>query len=508
MFDSMGLAIGQIASVPAIGMLVIGVLIGSIFGALPGLGSVVALALALPFTYGMEPILAMLLYAGIISSAAFGGSVPAILLNTPGTPTNAATCLDGHAMAKRGEGARAIAISATSCFAGALGGVLVVLAILPFVRPIVMSFGPPEFFWLVMLGMVMVAFAARGNLIKGLIGGGLGVMLSMVGYDQMTGTFRFTFGSDYLWDGLSLVTFVTGLFAISELIAYATQGGATVSAVKTLGRINWGEQVAHGIRDVLKRPVQVLRATSVGAFVGVIPGLGGAVASFMSYSIGSNQSRDPDYGRGSPEGIIASETANDAKDGAALLPTVAFGIPGSPDMAILLGAFILHGMRPGPEMLDTNLDIVLALLFGIVLAQIITSVFGLAAAPNLARLSLVRSRWIAPFVLLLVVAGTFMLNGNILDAGMAVTVGILGYVLRGAGFPLVTIAIGFILGPLIERSLTQSMLISGGSLRIFVNNPIALGLMLATFATILVPVATAGVRHWRSWRIDGQGARS
>jgi putative tricarboxylic transport membrane protein len=364
-----------------------------------------------------------------------------------------------------------------------------VLAILPFVKPIVMSFGPPEFFWLVMMGMVTVAFAAKGNLIKGLIGGGIGVMISMVGYDQMTGAFRYTFGSDYLWDGLSLVTFVTGLFAISELIAYATQGGSTTSSAGTLDALDWRRQAVRGVRDVLIRPTQVLRSTAIGAAIGVIPGLGGAVASFMSYAAGSHQTKDPDYGQGSPEGIIASETANDAKDGGALLPTVAFGIPGSPDMAILLGAFILHGLRPGPAMLDTHLNIVLLLLFGIVLAQIITSFVGLAAAPYLARLSLVSSRWIAPFVLLLVVAGTFMLNGNILDSGVAVIVGIFGFVLRKAGFPLVTIAIGFILGPLIERSLSQSMLISGGDLRIFVDNPIALGLMLATFVLILVPSA-------------------
>ena len=497
MLDSMQLAIGQIASVGAIGMLFVGVLVGSIFGALPGLGSVVALALALPFTYGMDPILAMLLYAGIISSAAFGGSVPAILLNTPGTPTNAATCLDGHAMARRGEGARAIAISATSCFAGALGGVVLVLAILPFVRPVVMSFGPPEFFWLVMMGMVTVAFAAKGNLIKGLVGGGLGVMIAMVGYDQMTGTFRYTFGSDYLWDGLSLVTFVTGLFAISELIAYATRGGTTSDSAATPGGKDWRRQALTGVRDVIVRPFQVLRATLIGAAIGVIPGLGGAVASFMAYAAGAHQTRDPDYGKGSPEGIIASETANDAKDGGALLPTVAFGIPGSPDMAILLGAFILHGLRPGPEMLDTHLNIVLLLLFGIVLAQVITSLVGLAAAPYLARLSMISSRWIAPFVLLLVVAGTYMLNGNILDSGVAVAVGVFGFVLRKAGFSLVTVAIGFILGPLIERSLSQSMLISGGDLRIFVDNPIALGLMLATFALILVPMASALRRSLR-----------
>ncbi|WP_172294781.1 tripartite tricarboxylate transporter permease [Pseudoruegeria sp. HB172150] len=497
MLEAMTAALARLAALDAVSTILIGTMIGVTFGALPGLGSVIALALVLPFTFGMDPMLAMLLYAGIMSSVTFGGSVPAILLNTPGTPPNAATCFDGYPMARRGEGARALAISSASCFAGSLGGVIVTLALLPVVKPIVYAFGPPEFFWLVAFGMVMIAFAARGNMIKGLAGGGIGIMISLVGYDDMTGSFRFTYGSDYLWDGLPLVTFVTGLFAISELIAYASRGGSTVADSVDMAGVKWTRQVAQGVRDVAIRPAQTMRAAAIGAGVGIIPGLGGGVASFMSYIIGMQRSRDESYGKGSPEGIIASETANDAKDGGALLPTVAFGIPGSPDTAILLGAFILHGLQPGPTLLREHMDIVCLLLFGIFVSQIATSAFGLVSSPLLARISVIRSRWLAPFVLSLVVVGTFMLNQNILDSGAAVLVGIMGYVLRRFGFPLITIAIGFILGPLLETSFLQSMLISQSGFGVFWSSPIALVLMVCTLSALFGPFIADAVRRTR-----------
>jgi putative tricarboxylic transport membrane protein len=491
MFESMALAIERLADAQSLAMLLVGVVIGTTFGALPGLGSIVALSVVLPFTFGMDPLAAMYLYAGIMSSVTFGGSVPAILLNTPGTPPNAATCFDGYAMARRGEGARAISVSAMSCLVGSLGGALVTIALLPIIKPVVFAFGPPEFFGLVIFGLVMIAFAARANMVKGLIGGGIGLMLSLVGYSDIYDTYRYTLGSDYLWDGIPLVPFVVGLFAVSELLTYTARGGATVTHDASETKINWHGQILTGIMDVVTRPVQAMRAAVIGAVIGIIPGLGGSVAAFLSYFVGMQRTKSPEtYGKGNVEGILAAETANDAKEGGALLPTVAFGLPGSADMAILLGAFVLHGMQPGPEMLRDHMDLIYALLFGIILSQVITSGLGLAMAPWLARLSLLPNRWIAPFVLVLVFVGTFMVRTNILDVVMAIAAGIFGYLMRRYGFPLITIAIGYILGPLAEKSWIQSMQISDGSLSIFVTEPIALFLLLATLATLLVPVLT------------------
>jgi putative tricarboxylic transport membrane protein len=395
-------------------------------------------------------------------------------------------------MAKRGEGARAISVSATSCLVGSIGGALVTIALLPVIKPIVFAFGPPEFFGLVVFGLVMIAFASRANMVKGLVGGGVGLMLSLVGYSEIYDTYRYTLGSDYLWDGIPLVPFVVGLFAVSELITYTARGGTTVSHDVSETKINWHGQIITGIHDVLSRPVQWMRSAAIGAAIGIIPGLGGSVAAFMSYFVGMQRADDPEsYGKGNVEGILCAETANDAKEGGALLPTVAFGLPGSPDMAILLGAFVLHGLEPGPDLLRNHMDLIYALLFGIVISQVITSGLGLAAAPWLARLSLLPNRWIAPFVLVLVFVGTFMVRTNILDVAMAIAAGIFGYLMRRYGFPLITIAIGYILGPLAEKSWIQSMQISDDSLMIFVTEPIALVLLLGALATLMVPVVLA-----------------
>ncbi len=485
-------AASRLAEPAAILMLLLGTTLGVVFGALPGLGTITALAVVLPFTFGMDPMLAMFLYAGIISSGTFGGSIPAILLNTPGTPPNAATCLDGYPMTQRGEGARALAVSATACFVGSVGGAVVLFALLPVVKPVVFAFGPPEFFWLVVFGLVTIAFAARGNMVKGLVGGGLGILISMVGFSEMYGVFRFTMGSDYLWDGIPLVPFVVGVFAVSELISYTARGGTTVRVGSDSVAIDWKRQTIQGVKDTLSRPIELLRATAIGAGIGVIPGVGAGVASFLSYVVAIQASKHPEsFGKGNLEGILASEVANDAKDGGALLPTVAFGIPGSPDMAILLGAFILHGLQPGPLLLRDHMDIVYALLYGIVLSQVATSALGLITVPWLARLSVLPSRWIAPFVLVLVFTGTFMLRSNIFDVGLAVLAGIFGYVMRRFGFPLITIVIGFILGPLAERAFLQSLMISDGSYLIFFTHPITVILMLLTLVALMLPLLSS-----------------
>lgn len=473
----------------AVLMLFMGTTLGVIFGALPGLGTITALAVVLPFTFGMDPMLAMFMYSGIISSGTFGGSVPAILLNTPGTPPNAATCLDGYPMTRRGEGARALAVSATACFVGSLGGAVILLALLPMVKPIVYAFGPPEFFWLVVFGLVTIAFAAKGNMVKGLVGGGLGILLSLIGYTEMYGVYRYTMDSEYLWDGIPMVPFVVGMLAVSELISYSASGGVTASAAAGTTGADWRRQTLQGIQDTFSRPLAVARATAIGAGIGVIPGVGAGVASFLSYVVAIQGSDKPEtFGTGNLEGIIASETANDAKDGGSLLPTVAFGIPGSADMALLLGAFVLHGLQPGPLLLRDHMDLVYALLLGIVFSQILTSGLGLLSVPWLARLSTLPSRAIAPFVLVLVFVGMYMLRTSIFDVGLAVAAGVFGYCMRRYGFPLITVVIGFILGPLAEQAFLQSLMISDGRFDIFYGQPIVIVLMTLTLVTIALPV--------------------
>jgi putative tricarboxylic transport membrane protein len=479
MLESMALAAARLMEPMGIISLLIGSLMGAVFGLLPGLGGILSMAIALPFSYGMEPMHAMFMFAGIMSSEGFGGAIPAILLNTPGTAQNAATCMDGYPMARKGEAGRAISIAATSCLMGSLGGVIVTMALLPIVKPLIYSFGYPEFFWMTLFGLITIVVAAKGNLLKGLAGGGIGALLSMIGYTEMFGVMRYTGDSNYLWDGIPLVPFVTGLFAISELIIYTSRGGSTARLKDYARGISWGKQAAKGIMDVLSRPLAAARSASIGSMVGIIPGLGGPVASFVSYTVAMKRSKDSkQFGKGAPEGILACEVAMDAKDGSALLPTVAFGIPGSPDQAILLGGFILHGLQPGPLMIRDHMDIVFALLFGIVISQVFLSGIGMLIAPVMARISLIPSRIIAPFVLMLVYFGAYMAKGNIFDVGLAFLAGVFGYTMRRSGFPLITVVMGFILGPLVERAFLQTLQMSDGNYSVFFTRPVSAVLVM------------------------------
>ena len=497
MLESIVLAAARLLEPSGITSLLIGTLMGATFGVLPGLGGILSMAIALPFSYGMDPMNAMFMFAGIMSSSGFGGAIPAILLNTPGTAQNAATCLDGYPMARRGEAGRAISIAATACLVGSIGGVIVTMILLPLVKPIIYSFGYPEFFWMTLFGLLTIIVAAKGNLLKGMAGGGIGVLLSTIGYTEMFGVMRYTGDSNYLWDGIPLVPFVTGLFAISELIVYTSRGGSTASLIDYSRGVSWGKQAVQGIKDVLSRPLAVVRSAMIGSVVGIIPGLGGPVASFVSYTVAMKRSKDSkNFGKGAPEGILSCEVAMDAKDGSALLPTVAFGIPGSPDQAILLGGFILHGLQPGPLMLRDHMDIVFALLFGIVVSQVFLSGIGMLIAPMMARISLVPSRIIAPFVLMLVFFGAYMVRGNIFDVGLALLAGVFGYTMRRSGFPLITVVMGFILGPLVERAFLQTLQMSDGNFSVFFARPVSA--VLVSFCVLVLLISF--FRHRRKGR--------
>ena len=261
--------------------------------------------------------------------------------------------------------------------------------------------------------------------------------------------------------------------------------------------MSWGKQAVQGIKDVLSRPLAVARSAMIGSAVGIIPGLGGPVASFVSYTVAMKRSKDSkNFGKGAPEGILSCEVAMDAKDGRALLPTVAFGIPGSPDQAILLGGFILHGLQPGPLMLRDHMDIVFALLFGIVVSQVFLSGIGMLIAPVMARISLIPSRIIAPFVLMLVFFGAYMVRGNIFDVGLALLAGVFGYTMRRSGFPLITVVMGFILGPLVERAFLQTLQMSDGNFFVFFARPVSA--VLVSFCVLVLLISF--FRHRRKGR--------
>ncbi|MBM3284969.1 MAG: tripartite tricarboxylate transporter permease, partial [Candidatus Aminicenantes bacterium] len=423
MLEAFGEALSYLANPLTIGYILLGNITGLIFGVLPGLGGAAALAILLPLTSGLNPITAMFFLASVMGAVPFGGSIPAILLNTPGTPVNAATCLDGYPMARKGEARKALEIAATASGLGALFGVFVLILVLPLVRRIILLFGPPEFLILFLFGLATVAIASKGSFLKGLIAGGVGMLLSFAGYSPVFGDLRFTFGSEYLWDGLPLVPVLVGIFAVGELINYGLRGGTIAQEETPLSG-----KLFDGVKEVFRQKTNLLRSSLIGTLIGIVPGIGGAAANFIAYIIAKKRSRHPEtFGTGNPEGVVAAESANNAKDGGALLPTIGFGIPGSVQMTLLLGAFVLHGLTPGPLLVRDHLDIVLALVLGLVVSNVLASTVGLLTARFLAKVTRVNVNYLVPVVLSLCFIGSYSLRENIWDVLVTLGFGLLGY---------------------------------------------------------------------------------
>ncbi|MFC1971071.1 tripartite tricarboxylate transporter permease [Chloroflexota bacterium] len=483
MFEAFVEAATHIASVDAIVAIIVGTCIGLVFGALPGLGGCVALAIMIPVSYGMESMSAMLLFAAIMGAVPFGGSISSILINTPGTPQNAATCFDGFPMTQRGEGNKALAISATASGLGAIFGLLVLFSVMPIMRRVVLFFGAAEIFMLILFGLVTVAVASRGNLIKGLVAGGAGILLSLIGYSGLFGVLRFTYGSEYLWDGFMIVPLFIGVFAISELLVLTTKGG-TVAREEIAAR----GSVVEGIKTVFRYPVTFFRSSALGTLIGIIPGTGGSVANFLSYTATIQTSKHPQtFGTGDPEGVVAAEAANNAKDGGALIPAVSLGIPGNPETAVLLGAFILHGLTPGPMLIREHLDIVWALFFGLLIANILASGIGLMLANKLLKLCYINVYYIIPIVAVLCFIGAYAVRGSIWDVALAAIFGLFGYGMKRTGYPIVCLVIGFVLGKMAETSFYHAVLTAYGSYTVFLVKPISATLLILLIMVILLP---------------------
>jgi putative tricarboxylic transport membrane protein len=480
-------------------LIAFGTFLGLVFGLLPGLTSLAAMAILLPFTIGLDPMDAMYLFVGIMGSAPFGGAVTSILFNIPGEPTSAAACFDGYPMTRRGEASKALGIAATSSLLASILGLVVLIALIPAVRAIVFAFGPPEFFMLMMFGLATVAIAAPGNTLKGLVTAGLGVLISIIGYDPMTGILRFNLGSQrYLWDGINLPAFFVGVFAVSEVIEYYVTGGTiaqTGAEIRAVLRGAW-----EGTKEVFRHTRVFIQGSVVGIIVGILPGVGGTVANFLSYTLAMQTSRNPEsFGTGNPEGVIAAMTATN-EDTGALLPTVAFGIPGSAGTSLLLGALILHGFNPGPLFIKDHMEIVWALILGLLVSNAIASTLGLAGAGLLTRVTTLDVKYLVPTILVISLLGAYADRENVWDVLLAIVSGIAGYGLARFGFPIVTLVIGFVMGRLAERSFVQSLQMSLDPF-IFFKRPISLALFVLMLLFFFRPL----LRRRRNVAVQGGG---
>jgi len=463
-------------------MIVAGALFGLLIGAIPGLGGPIGIALLIPVTFGFEPNVGIMVMAATLGGVAFGGSVSAILINTPGDAPNAATLIDGYPLTKQGRAGESLTISAVSSASGALIGVILFLVLVPVVQPIVLTFRSPEFFWLAVFGLVTIALATEGSVLKDIIGAGIGLLLAFHGLNPVTGGRRFTWDILYLLDGVQLIPVVIGLFAVAEMIRLMGQKRSIAERVGVEGG-----RLA-GIRAVLDNPVTILRASSIGWLIGIIPGVGGTVANFVAYFQEKKFADEGRFGQGDVRGVMASEASNDAKDGGTLLPMLALGIPGSASTAVLLSAFVVFGIVPGPVIFQNNLDLVFVIVIALVISNLVTSAVGILSANYLQRLTEIRITIVAPLILVAALIGSYGFRSNIGDVVLAVIFGLIGFAMLRVGVSRIIVIIALVLGPIAERNFHQSLQAGGGEYVTFFQRVPSLAIIGVLLLFVFAPV--------------------
>jgi TctA family transporter len=429
-----------------------GVLLGLLFGAIPGLGGIVGLALLLPFSFQLDPTLAIALMVGLFAVTATGDIIPAVLLGVPGTAGSQATILDGYPMAKKGEAARALgAAFVASMLGGIIGGAILILTI-PFLRPLILAFGSPEFFMLGLVGITMVAALSAGSVLRGFLAAGLGLAFAMVGAGPQTAHLRWTFDTVYLSDGIPLVPLVLGLFAIPEMIELYVKGTPIAERMSRVREGTWTRIVAS-FREVLRSWFLVLRCSVVGAWIGAIPGLGSTVVDWFAYghALTSVRGARETFGKGDVRGVIAPESASNSKSAGALIPTLAFGIPGSPAMAVFLGGLLFHNIIPGPQMLTRDLDTTMFIIMGLVGANIIGAGLCLVLIQHVGRLATVPAHYLVPGIFVVCLFASFQTSWHVYDLVLLLVFSILGWSMKVGGWSRPALILAFVLGPILEQ---------------------------------------------------------
>ena len=439
-------------------LMTVGIVSGFAVGILPGLGGPTTLALMLPFIFQMKPIEAFAFLLGMAAVTATTGDITSILFGIPGEPTTAATIVDGHPMAKKGEAGRALGAALMSSLVGAIFGAFALALSIPVVRPLVLAFGSPEFFMLALLGITFVAALSGEDPLKGLVSGALGLLLATVGLDPVSGIERYTLGQLFLWDGIGLVPVTIGLFAIPEIIDLAVE--QTSIARQQVGKIGG---VMEGVKDTFRHWGLVMRCSAIGTYAGIIPGMGGAVSQWLAYAHAQQTAKNPEeFGKGAVEGVLGPGAANNSTLGGAMIPTIVFGVPGSVMTAILLGAFIIHGIVPGPDMLipearGGHLLLTFSFVWVIVLSNILTVGICLLFLQPLIKLTQIRAGLLMPFILLLIYLGAYAEKNTFEDLLIVLGIGLLGWLMVVFDWQRPPLLLGLVLGPLAENRLFISM---------------------------------------------------
>lgn len=466
-------------------MLILGVLIGIVIGALPGISATVGVAILLPFTFVLAPLAGMMLLLGIYGGAVYAGSIPAILIRTPGTPASAASVADGNALARQGQGIQALKISILASCLGGFVGVLLLGSFAPIIANFALGFGPGANFMLALFALTIVASVSEGKMVKGLISGVIGLGLAMIGLDIIQGYPRLTFDSPSLLAGISFIPMMIGLFAVSEAFLQVENAHKLNLKMKS-------EKFKASLPWLRKLAPSGLLGSVIGFLIGVVPGTGGDIGSFVAYSESKRVAKDTSkFGHGDPRGLAAAESAKNAGTAGALVPTLTLGIPGDVTSAVLIGALTVHGLQPGPGLFSGSPDIVYGVFAGFLLTYVVLLVFGwLGTSAWVRAIESVPTRYLWPSVVVLAVVGSYAYRSNIFDVIVMLGAALLGYVMTKGGYPIAPLIIGLILGPIAEGGFRRAMIISDGSLDwMFEPIPLVLGILT---------VISIGFALWRT----------
>lgn len=463
--------------------IIIGTVAGVVVGAMPGLTATMAVGLLVPFTYTMDPVLGLMLLGGIYAGAMYGGSIPAILLNTPGTPAAVATAIEGYAMSRQGRGRLALKTSVIASFIGGIFSAVILLMFAPFLAKQALQFGPAETFLLALMGLTGIVSIADADtsLTKALIAGLLGMMIAIIGTDPMSGSLRYTMGLTDLIDGIDFMPALIGLFAVIQILEIAGQRTTMAIDVSVPDQAQKSEPMPKGIYKY------IALGSFIGTLVGILPGEGATIAAFLSYNFAKRMAgAKAMFGKGAPEGVAAAESGNNGCVGGSLVPTLTLGIPGNSVAAALMGAFIIHGMIPGPELFTVYADKTYPFIYSLFLANVVFLIAGISVAPYLARIALVPPALMVPVVGVLAILGSYALNQSVFDVYLMIGFAFFGLILKKLGYSLEALILGLILGPIAENGFSQGMIIGQGSAWIFVASPIA-KVMWVIIALLLLP---------------------
>lgn len=471
--------------------LFIGVAGGIVIGALPGLNATMAVSLLLPVTFAMEPYAGFVMLVAIYTSAFYGGSISAILIHTPGTPASAATAKDGYELTKKGRGLEAIGMSTVaSMFGGAVSGIAL-LTISPFLSKVSLWFSSPEYFLIAIFGLTVIGGLAGDSMIKGFLSGAFGLFLGTIGMDAITGQLRYTYGFDSLMLGISLLPAMIGLFSLSEVMIQAENYNKIInSATDERANVQLSGKFLPSFKEIIKLLPNLIRSSIIGIFAGILPGAGGDIGAWLSYSEAKKASKHPEeFGKGSLEAICASEAGNNAVTGGSIIPLLTLGIPGSAVASVMLGGFLVHGMVPGNQMFTKQAHVTYTIIIGFILANILMGIVGILTAKYIIKVVSIPTSVLSPLIVVLSAIGSYAINGNIFDVYIMLLFGIIGYFMRKLEIPSAPAVLGLLLGPMAEKGYMNSIVMAKGNiLTYYFSRPICVILIIVIAISILTPL--------------------